>query len=175
MITGLTELKNLKSKKPNNPIISYININSIRNKIELLSDLLVDYVDLLAIAETKLDESFPESQFFISGFKKPFRLDNTKNSGGLLFYIRSNLPSRLLKEFAIPSSLQALPIELTLKDRKWLIIVVYNPYTYLGSSFISSSSDLLDYYLKKYDNYMIIGDMNLEASNKNLMNLLNDY
>ena len=173
--SGLENLVNLKLKKPKNPIISYININSIRNKFELLSDLLIDQVDLLAIAETKLDDSFSDSQFVLNGFKKPYRLDITKNSGGLLFYIRSNLPSRQLKEFSISHSLQAIPIELTLKDSKWLIIIVYNPYTFLGPTFINLLSDLLDFYLKKYDNYLIIGDMNLEDSNVNLKNLLNDY
>ena len=129
--------------------ISYININSIGNKLTLLSDLLLNQVDLLAIGETKLDESFPNSQFVLDGFKKPYRLDKTSNSGGLLLYIRSNLPSRELKDFLCPTSLQAIPIEMTLKDRKWLIIVVYNPYSYLGSDFINNLSDLLDFYLKK--------------------------
>ena len=34
---------------------------------------------------------------------------------------------------------------------------------------------MLDFYINKYENYVIIGDMNLEESNKNLKNLLNDY
>ena len=36
------------------------------------------------IAETKLDESFPDSQFKISGMKKPYRSDVSANSRGLL-------------------------------------------------------------------------------------------
>ena len=173
--SGLKVLENLKLNKPNNPIISYININSIRNKLTLLSDLLINQVDLLAIAETKLDDSFPVSQFVLDGFKKPYRLDNSKNSGGLLLYVRSNLPSRELRDFSCSPSLQAIPIELTLKDRKWLIISVYNPYCYLGLEFTNNLSDLLDYYLQKYDNCLIIGDMNLEESNIHLKNILNDY
>ena len=31
-----------------------------------------------------------------------------------------------------PIDLQVIPIEMTLKDRKWLIVAVYNPYSYLG-------------------------------------------
>ena len=68
---GLKLLNSTKENKPNNPIISYININSIRNKLTLLTDLVTKHVDILAIAETKLDESFPVSQFLIEGFKSP--------------------------------------------------------------------------------------------------------
>ena len=64
---------------------------------------------------------------------------------------------------------------MTLKDRKWLIIIVYNPYSYLGSEFINNLSDLLDFYLKRYDNIVVMGDMNLEVSNENLKYFMNDY
>ena len=36
------------------------------------------------IAETKLDETFENRQFHIPGFKQPYRLDVSSNSGGLL-------------------------------------------------------------------------------------------
>ena len=42
------------------------------------------YVDILAVAETKLDDSFPDVQFYRDGYKKPFRLDISRNSGVFL-------------------------------------------------------------------------------------------
>ena len=46
-----------------NPLIAYLNINSLRNKVidlgKILKDLPLDYI---VISETKLDESFPNSQ-----------------------------------------------------------------------------------------------------------------
>ena len=39
-------------------------------------------------SETKLDESFPTSQFIINGFSSPHGLDWNENSGGILLYIR---------------------------------------------------------------------------------------
>ena len=44
--------------KIKNPILSFLNINSIRNKIDNLFDLLENLIDILVIAETKLDCSF---------------------------------------------------------------------------------------------------------------------
>ena len=52
-----------------NPLIDYLNINSLRNKVidlgEILKDLPLDY---LVISETKLDESFPSSQLKRDGY-----------------------------------------------------------------------------------------------------------
>ena len=39
--------------------IAYININSIRKRLDLLSDQVEGNVDILMISETKIDKSFP--------------------------------------------------------------------------------------------------------------------
>ena len=65
------ELKALRLKYPRNVMISYININSVRNKLKDFSGMVGDYVDILVISETKIDSSFPTSQFLIDGFKSP--------------------------------------------------------------------------------------------------------
>ena len=41
-------------------------------------------VDILMVIETKIDESFPTSQFVIPGFTSPYRFDRTKDWGGIL-------------------------------------------------------------------------------------------
>ena len=44
-------------------IFSYLNINSIRNKFGDLDKMVDENIDILCIAEAKLDESFPNNQF----------------------------------------------------------------------------------------------------------------
>ena len=51
------------------------------------------------VAETKIDNSFPKGQFFIQGYLEPFQLDRNSNGGGLLVYIKEDIPSKLLKSF----------------------------------------------------------------------------
>ncbi len=58
--------------------------------------MIKDRLDILIIAETKLDASFPDSQFRINAFKTPFRLDVTSNSGGLLVYVREDISCKKL-------------------------------------------------------------------------------
>ena len=52
-----------------NPLVAYLNISCLRNNVidlgEILKDLPLEY---LVISETKLDESFPDSQFKLNGY-----------------------------------------------------------------------------------------------------------
>ena len=56
------------------------------------ADIVKDNIDILLISESKLDDSFPDNQFLIEGFGKPFRLDQNRNSGGIMLFIRSDIP-----------------------------------------------------------------------------------
>ena len=49
--------------------------------------MLTEMLDILIIFETKLDDSFPESQSYIEGLRKPFILDRSKHGGGILLYV----------------------------------------------------------------------------------------
>ena len=49
----------------------------LRNKFETLVSSIAVNLDTLMISETKLDESFPVSQFLIPGFENPIRLDRS--------------------------------------------------------------------------------------------------
>ena len=68
-------LKNVRLKNSNKVIISHIDINSLRNNFELLTEIVRDKVDLLMIFETKLDSSFPNAQFYMKYYSKPYRFD----------------------------------------------------------------------------------------------------
>ena len=50
----------------------------------------------LAIAETKIDETFTTSQFLIDGFSKPIRFDRNQHGGGLLIYVRGYSLQRVI-------------------------------------------------------------------------------
>ena len=56
-------LKNLRVKDFNKIIMGHLNINSIKNKSELLSSLAGAKIDTLMISETKLDATFPRNTF----------------------------------------------------------------------------------------------------------------
>ena len=70
----------------NRLIIRQLNINSLRNKIEAPKLIMIGNIDILIITETKLDETFPEAQFYVDGFAPPYRL-NRSNTGEESLYI----------------------------------------------------------------------------------------
>ena len=78
------KLKDIRITHLNRIVISHININSIRNKFELLAEAVLGNLGILMVIETKIDESFPTSQFIISGFTSPYRFDRPKDGGGRL-------------------------------------------------------------------------------------------
>ena len=61
----------MSKKNPNRIIIAHLNINSIRNKFEMLKEVLGDKIVILLKSETKLEDTFPLNQFIIEGFTPP--------------------------------------------------------------------------------------------------------
>ena len=67
-----------------NLILGYLNINSLRYKIIGLSNIVAKFpIEILCIDETKLDDSFQDSQFLIKNYQfLSFRRDrNSKGRG----------------------------------------------------------------------------------------------
>ena len=123
----VSHLRNLRSKNVGNIILSYLNINSIWNKSENLCELVAGNIDILCIAEAKLDRLYPNLQFVIPDYHKPLRMDVSSRRGGLLVYIKSSLPSKMLTKFKLPNNIQIIPFELNLRKDKWLFVSIYKP------------------------------------------------
>ena len=63
------QINDLRNQTPFRVIIGHININSIRNKFEPLVSFINNNLDILMISETKIDDTFPDSQFLIKDFR----------------------------------------------------------------------------------------------------------
>ena len=92
-----SNLENIRKSNSKKIFIGHLNINSIRNKFDFLADIVKDNVDILMISESKLDDSFPDSQVLRQGFGKPFRLDRNRNGGGIMLFIRSDISAKVIK------------------------------------------------------------------------------
>lgn len=92
------ELKQVRNNNRKRPIIAYININSVRYKFHELREILdEELVDILTIAETKLDNSFNNNLFTIDGCKLE-RRDRTAHECGIMTLVRADLPIRMRKD-----------------------------------------------------------------------------
>ena len=86
----------IRTKNPNRIVLAHLNINSLRNKFDILTDQVSGNIDVMVISETKLDDSFPESQFKIPQYSSPFRLDRDQNSGGIMVFVREDITAKFL-------------------------------------------------------------------------------
>ena len=120
-------LKNLRLKKVNRLICAQLNINSLRNKFESLINIINNNIDILMISETKLDLSFPTGQFHIHRFSEPYRFDRNSSGGGIILYIREDIPSKLV---LTKMTIEGFFVEINLRKKRWFLCCSYNQKTF---------------------------------------------
>ena len=90
-----------------------------RNKYSDLFSVIDSNVEIVTIAETKLDSSFPSAQFTVDGNSAPYRKDRNANGGGLLVYNKEGIPSCELKnQPPMSNSFDVIVIEINFKKSK---------------------------------------------------------
>ena len=168
-------LDELRKDNVHRVICSHININSIRYKIEMLSDFIKDKIDILRVEQTKIDESFPSSSFIIKGFAPPFRKDRIGHGGGILLYVREDIPAKELKFIDTQIDLEIIFIEIIIHKTKWLIGNFYNPDKSKISNNLEHLSKHMNNYLPFYDNIILHGDFNAEMSENAMIDFCDIY
>ena len=148
-------LNEIRKKNPNRIIIAYLNINPIRNKFEMLKEVVGNKIDILLISETKLDNTFPLNQFILEGFTPPYSLDRTTHGGGLMLFVREDIPSKLLPNIDPSGNIENILVNINLRSKEWLISGSYNPNVGLIQNHPTSLSKNLDFYSSKYENFIV--------------------
>ena len=168
-------IKDLRNQNPFRVIIGHININSIRNKFEPLVSFINNNLDILMISETKIDDTFPDSQFLIEGFSVPYRLDRTAKGRGILLYIREDIPSKRIKKVTFDESFEEFFIEINLRSKKWLLGCSCNPHRNKITPHLRNVSTALDKLSTGYENVILLGDFNVEVEEKHLSNFMSAH
>ena len=95
-------------------ITSHLNVNSLTNNIEAVTEVISKNIDTYLLSETKIDETFPNEQFNITNYKA-LRQDRNKNGGGLSFYINENIPCKVINDEEITNDIEMILFEFLLK------------------------------------------------------------
>ena len=139
----------------------------------MLSELIKGFVDVFMISETKLDDSFPEGQFFIDGYDTPFTYDQNGNSGGIFLYFREDIPAKVI-HCDFPTS-ESFFVEINRHKKKWLINCSYNPRKNNIGSHLNVITKTLDTYYGKYEKVVFLGDFNAEIEETTMKSFCNSY
>ena len=110
------------------------------------------------ISETKVDDSFPDCQFFLDGFGTPFRLDRNRNGKGIMLFIRNDISAKVVSTHDRP--IESFYVELNFRNKKWLLNCSYNPKHSSIESHLDSFSKSIDSLSSKYGNFILLDDFN---------------
>ena len=80
--------------------IAHLNISSLRNKIQSVTNLLAEGIHVLALSETHLDDTISDNLLAIQGYKI-FRNDRDANGGGTAIYVQDHLPTKIRNDLMI--------------------------------------------------------------------------
>ena len=119
-------------------------------------------IDILMISKIKLDANFPTSQFCLNSYTSPYRLDRNSKGGGILIYVRKDIPSkRITANF--PNA-EGFFSEINLTKKKWVISCSYNSHNQTIFPHMESMGKAADSRSSKHENFLITVDFNAQAS-----------
>ena len=130
-------------------------------------DLVKNRIDVLLISETKIDSTFPTAQFNAHGYSLPLRLDRNNHGGGLLCYVKNDIPIKPVP--LLFGSIECSILVATISKKNWLIMGSYNPNKSKISDHLSILRQNLEHYLPSYDNVLVFGDFNVEPYEVNMV------
>ena len=125
------------------------------------------------ISETKIDDSFPIANFLIDGFSQSYRINRKFSGGGIMLYVREDIPSNLLKVESLPT--EGIYVELKLRSKNWLINFSYNPNRNTIGNHLEALSDFLDFHSSSYNNIIILGDFNVGVEEPHMKTFCENY
>ena len=161
------ELKEVRKRHPQQFMCSYLNVNSFRYKFCSIKELWTTriHVDMLIIAETKLDDTFTNSQFEVDNYHL-WRADRSSHGGGILVYLRSDLACDRKRKLEC-QFIESVFVEINFnKDKKFLVSGLYRPPTMSDEQFTKDFNKTFDKILMSYENIIILGDLNYNMMNK---------
>ena len=110
----------------------------------------------------------------ISGFIALSRLDRNYKVGGIILYIREDIPSKLVSTES--SQVEDFCVEINLQNKKkWLLYCSYNPKKDLITQHLYAWSKSVDVLTSKYDYLLFLGDFNAGVEDTSVKNLGRSY
>ena len=115
----------------------------------------------MVLTETKLDETFTTSRFLIDSAL--FRLDRTRKGGGILIYVRNDIPSMLFTKQSFPNDGENFFIKINFKKIKWLLFGTYHQPSQSNQYYFDCLDKALDDY-SSYEKVVLSGNFNTQEN-----------
>ena len=116
-------LKNLRVKYSNEIIMGHLNINSIRNMLELLSSLIGGKIDILMISETKVRCNVSYESIFYSRIFNCVQNGSKYKGGWIILFVKDGIITFSLDRYFFPVGFEAFCAQLNLRKKKPFVFI----------------------------------------------------
>ena len=110
----------------------------------------------------------------MNGFSEPYRLDRNRKGGGVMVYIREDIPSKLLDKHVFPYDMKGLFVELNFRKCKWLLFGTCHPPSEADIYYFDNLDKAFDTY-NSYEKRFLIGDFNTETSEPHIDSFIYEH
>ena len=145
----------------------HFNINSYQNKFEELKLInQTAQASIIILTETKIDSSYPNSQFKMTNYRL-HRNDRKKRGGGILAYVRSGLGARRLATSKAYKTLEPLVLDVNQGGKDIVLVGLYRtPTRNTEPNYFSQLKDelinLITWAIARRDTLILMSDLNLD-------------
>ena len=130
-------------------------------------NIIKNGIDIFISSETKIDNSFPISQFTKTDYSISFRFDRTSHGGGILLFAREDIPCKIIK-IDCDADFEGIFVEIILRKKKWLLCCSYNPHKSNIANHLKNICKTLAKLSATYDNLALLGDFNAEHEEESI-------
>ena len=110
----------------------------------------------------------------MTGYSIPFRLDRTSHGGGILLFVREDIPCKIIKTDC-DADFEGIFVEINLRKKKWLLCCSYNPHKSNIGNHLKNICKTLDKFSSTYNNLVLLGDFSAEPDEGRISEFLNLY
>ena len=127
IISDNDQLELFRKHHNKNFLITHLNINSIQNKFEELTEVIKKITaHIMFVSETKIDASYPNAQFKVPNYSL-YRNDRKKGGGGIMALISQSLVRTQLKPDKTFTTLETIAFEIKTDMNNMVIVGIYRP------------------------------------------------
>ena len=174
----MSTLHETRAKNAKNLIILHVNINSLKcgeNEKNGAYDYIMDilnnrYADILCVTETKLNKEYKDT-IYENDYYKMHRKDKTSSSGGMIMWVRSDIPQIRLKhrEFDGGSEchIESMVIDLKIRTQSWHLLLVYKNPKVSNNRFLPKIKQFYDAATLEAQEVILLGDINIDMQHGN--------
>ena len=137
----LEDMVSIKQTHFRQGLLIHQNINSLENKFEELKFINDKIKASIVLTETKIDSSYPDSQFRMQNYCM-YRNDRAKGGGAVLIYVSSKIPVKRLKPLTDFKTIE--PLLLELQNSNVILLGLYRQPRHLNQNYFSVLEDELN-------------------------------